>query len=106
MPAPTPSPAPPSTPTPTPVSGFGAGRDAFVTTLYAEILGRPPEQSALLFWSGTLASGVKPQVVAQAIFASAEHQSLLKLHLVPTISFQRAFDHALQVEQQAARSHI
>ena len=58
---PTPGGPPPTTtpggPTVTPPSGFGPGRDAFVTTLYREILDRPAEPRGLRFWARRLAAG-------------------------------------------------
>jgi hypothetical protein len=46
--------APSATPPPAALrfSGFGAGRDAFVTTLYVQILGQNPNQADLSHWSG------------------------------------------------------
>ena len=66
-------PAPPVVPTPVPVaSGFGPSRDAFVTALYRELLGRSPEPSGLRFWAARLAAGVSPMSVARAIATSTE----------------------------------
>lgn len=93
------------TPAPTPlVSGYGAGRDAFVTTLYAEDLGRKPESSALTFWSRRLAAGVKPQTVALAIWGSPEHRALVNQHLVTPVTFRRSYADALSAGRRAARS--
>jgi Domain of unknown function (DUF4214) len=84
-------------------SGFGAGRDAFVRTLYLEDLGRPPESSGLRFWSGVLFAGVKPKTVAVAIWNSPEHRTLVKQHLAPGIPFRRSYADALFAGRQAAR---
>ena len=65
-----------STPQTTP-SGFGPGRDAFVTSLYSDVLGRSPEPAGLSFWSKQLASKVRPKTVARAFWASRERQILL-----------------------------
>jgi hypothetical protein len=90
-------PPPPVTPPPPPSgSGFGAGRDAFVTTLYRDILGRAPEALGLRFWSGVLAAGVRPSVVAVAIWDSAEHRRLLRLRLAPHFPLAAAYADALQ----------
>jgi hypothetical protein len=89
-------------------SGFGAGRDAFVTTLYTEDLGRSPEPSGLQFWSGRLAARVKPKTVALAIWRFPEHRALVKQHLAPPISFRRSFADAIHAAHQATlrpRSH-
>jgi len=87
------------------VSGFGAGRDAFVTTLYLEALGRLPEPSGLRFWSGVLDKGVRPKTVAAAIWKSPEHRSLVRQHLAPGIPFRRSHFDALFAGRQAARLH-
>jgi Putative Ig domain/PKD domain len=84
------------------VSGFGAGRDAFVVTLYREDLGRLPEPSGFRFWSRTLAWGVKPPTVARAIWRSREHRTLQRLHLAPSMSFPRSFSNAMKAGSQAA----
>lgn len=89
-------------------SGFGAGRDAFVTTLYHDDLNRLPEPQGLKFWSRTLARGVKPVTVAQAIWRSREHRALQSRHLAPSMSFRRSFSDAMKAGFQAAhprRSH-
>jgi uncharacterized repeat protein (TIGR01451 family) len=91
-------------PTPPPlVSGFGAARDAFVITLYLEILGRDPELSALRFWAGLLAGGVGPRVVALAIWDSPEHLTLLSEGKAPDIPFPKAFSDALAAAAVAGR---
>ena len=84
-------------------SGFGRDRDAFVATLYRELLGRAPEPQGLDFWSGRLAAGVRPLAVAVAIVTSAEHRELVSLNLVPRISLRRAFADALSAGKEAAR---
>ena len=70
-----------------PASGFGSGRDAFVTALYRENLGRLPEPSGLRFWSGLLARKIQPRTVAFAIWRSPEHRSLLSRHVVSLFPF-------------------
>jgi len=86
-------------------SGFGAGRDAYVVTLYTEDLARKPELSGLDFWSRVLAEGVKAKTVAVAIWNSPEHGSLVKQHLAPGILFRRSYSDALFAGRQAARLH-
>jgi len=83
--------------TPLVPSGFGSGRDAFVETLYEQILGRPPMQSELDYWSGILASGVGPHQVARLIWNSQEHRTLVRLGEAPGISKERAYLDALAV---------
>ena len=86
---------------PTP-SGSGTGRDAFVTTLYVENLGRLPEPSGLRYWSGLLAVGVKPKTVARAIWGSPEHHFREARGLVHPISFARTLADALRADHLAA----
>ena len=57
-----PPPAPPVSPL---SSGFGVGRDAFVTKFYKEVLGHGPDQATLSYWSGLLLAGESPRPVAQ-----------------------------------------
>jgi hypothetical protein len=83
-------------------SGFGAGRDAFVTTLYLEQLGRLPEPSGLWFWSGRLALGVRPASVAASIWASSEHRLLQQQGRAPHISLAQSYADALRAGRLAA----
>jgi hypothetical protein len=82
-------------------SGFGAGRDAFVTTLYVEILNRQPEPSGLRFWSGLLTAKVNTRTVAGAIWRAPEHRALVRQHKAPSIGFKQAFTDALLASRQA-----
>jgi hypothetical protein len=82
-------------PGPPPRSGYGAGIDAFVTTLYREQLGRNPGRDGLRYWGGLLARGMTPATVAQAIWNSAEHRALLSSHTAPPISLARSFADAI-----------
>ena len=86
-------------------SGYGAGRDAFVTTLYTEDLGRTPELQGLRFWSGVLAAETKPKTVALAIYDLPEHRADLAKGDVPSIPFHSSYANALRAGQQAARSY-
>jgi hypothetical protein len=88
-----------SSATPTIPSGHGPGRDAFVEDLYPLILGREPHQSELDYWSGVLARGVAPTIVARSIWNSQEHRSLVRTHKVPPISFETAYRKALIYSQ-------
>lgn len=92
--------SPPVTPQPT-SSGFGLGRDAFVSTLYKDLLGRAPEPAGLFFWSKQLASKTKTSSVARSIWFSRERHILLKEHKAPTISFRHAFREASNAWKQA-----
>jgi hypothetical protein len=61
----------------------GIGRDAFVTTLYTNYLGRLPEPSGLRYWTGLLSRGVRPENVARYIWNSREHRILVNQHPIP-----------------------
>jgi hypothetical protein len=89
---------------PSPPSGFGAGRDAFVTALYLEDLGRSPEPAGLAFWSRSLAAGVKPRTVALAIYLSPEHRLRVAQGLVAPVGFLTSYNDALRAGQLAAAS--
>ena len=97
---PTPSPSPLPTPSPSP-SPFGPGRDAFVMTLYREVLGRIPETQGLWFWSGVLARGVAPLKVAVSLWNSPEHQVLRFYGLAPHVSFAQSYGDALNSARRA-----
>jgi hypothetical protein len=82
-------------------SGFGKGRDAFVTSLYNEVLGRAPEPAGLFFWSKHLASKMKPEAVATSFWVSRERRILLSEHKAPPIRFGRALSDANKAWKQA-----
>jgi len=84
-------------------SGFGAGPDAFVKTLYNEVLGRAPEPAGLFFWSKQLASKAKPKAVASAFLASRERHILLSEHVAPRITLGRALSDATLASKQATK---
>jgi hypothetical protein len=84
-------------------SGFGGGRDAFVTTRYNEVLGRAPEPAGLFFWSKQLASTVKPSTVARSFWHSRERKTLVNAHEAPPINLGSAFRDARQAWRQAVR---
>jgi Putative Ig domain/Domain of unknown function (DUF4214)/PKD domain len=85
------------------VSGYGPGPDAFVTTLYNQVLGRAPEPAGLLFWSKQLASKVKPRTIATAFWASRERHILQREHKAPPIAFGRALKSAAHAWKQATK---
>ena len=77
--------------TPVVASGQGTGRDAFVETLYSQILNRDPAQNELDYWTRLLARGFTPYVVATAIWHSQEHRSLMRSHMAPDIPLRDAY---------------
>jgi hypothetical protein len=81
--------------TPVMPSGFGAGRDAYIEALYPGMLGRDVTQSDLDYWSGVLASGRSPNVVATLIWRSPEHRALLRTHTSPGVPYNIAYRYAL-----------
>ncbi len=88
------------------VSGYGTGRDAFVTELFRKDLGRMPDPGELQLWSGRLAAGVRPQAVARRIWGGNEHRKLVKSGQVARIGFERSFRDAVVAKQQAIRRHL
>jgi hypothetical protein len=87
---------------PTLSSGFGAGRDAFVTALYRLHHGRDPEPAGLRFWSGRLARGIKPVAVARAIRSSREHAVAVREGLLRPVGLRRSYAQAMQAGRRAA----
>jgi hypothetical protein len=86
-------------------SGFGADSDAFVTTLYVQILGQNPDQAVLSHWSGLLFAGMSPLTVVRKLWKSPAQHALQTMGLDPPISFRRAYHDALQAGRQAQRMH-
>ena len=58
---------------------------AFVTTLYAEVLGRTPDIAGFEFWVQILARGVNESAVASAFWNSREHVVLVASGRAPLI---------------------
>jgi Domain of unknown function (DUF4214) len=75
-------------------SGYGAGRDAFVESLYPQILGRSPTQSELDYWSKSLARGISANAVADRIWNSQEHRALVRMNEAPGIPLRKAYQTA------------
>jgi hypothetical protein len=92
-----------SSATPLVPSGFGAGRDAFVDALYPGILGRDASQSEEDYWSGVLARGVSPNVVATLIWQSQEHRTELRAHTSPGVPYHIAYRYALFIGDKAGQ---
>jgi uncharacterized repeat protein (TIGR01451 family) len=84
-----------------PSSGFGAGRDAFVTALYADILDREPEPAGLRYWAKLLARRVRPTTEAITIWNSKEHRRLVQDHTAPHVTLSRAYSEALSAWRKA-----
>jgi hypothetical protein len=82
-------------------SGFGAGRDSFVDSLFPAILGRNPTQAEEDYWSGVLARGVSPNVVATLIWDSREHRTELRMHTSPGVPYHVAYRYALFIGDKA-----
>ena len=78
---------------------------AIVTTLYQDMLGRAAEPKGLHFWMGRMESGARTANVAQKIWTSVEHRTLVHNHTAPKISLRAALKRALSAGRKAARSH-
>jgi len=87
-------------------SGYGVGRDVFVTTFYAEALGRVPESGGLRYWSGRLYSGASPRSVARAIWDRPERLARAGRAIAPAATLGRAYADALRAGRTAARSGV
>ncbi len=70
-------------------TGFGLGRDLYISALFPGILGRSPTESELYFWSRKLRRGASTQQVANEIWQSKEHRLLIKEHRAPNIPLKR-----------------
>jgi hypothetical protein len=88
-----------------PRSRIAAGRNAFITTLYRENLGRVPSPSDLQFWSRGLAAGVGLRNVALKIWTSPETRALVSQGVVPPITFRHTLIDALRDGLQAVRTY-
>jgi hypothetical protein len=91
------------------ISGFGSGPDAFVKTLYNEVLARAPEPAGLSFWSKQLASKVRVKTIDTSFWLSRERHLLLSEHKAPSISFRRALRDATKAQKLATKvsaSHL
>jgi hypothetical protein len=78
-------------------SGYGSGRDAYVEALYPQILGRVATQSDVDYWARLLASGVHADIVAEDIWNSQEHKTLVRNGDAPGIPLQTAYLHAYAI---------
>jgi hypothetical protein len=83
-------------------SGFGAGRDAFVTELYRLHLGRDPEPKGHRYWARLLARGMKPMAVVRVIWSSREHRAAVRERHVPRVSLSRSYAQAIRAGNRAA----
>jgi hypothetical protein len=81
--------------TPVAPSGYGPGRDAFVESLYTQILGRNALQSEVDYWSSVLARGATTNRVANLIWNSREHRTLVRNHEAPGIPLRIAYRNAI-----------
>ena len=77
--------------TPCVPSAHGSGRDAYVEALYPQILGRKATQCEVDYWARVLASGVRADVVAELVWKSREHRSLVRSGEAPNIPLGRAY---------------
>jgi hypothetical protein len=87
-----------------PRSGYGPGRDAFVTTLYNSDLRRLPEPEELKYWSEILADGLEPKIVAFEIYRSPEHRKLVHLKLLSSVAFRRTYTEAMTAGHRAEQA--
>ncbi|WP_422927452.1 Ig-like domain repeat protein [Singulisphaera sp. PoT] len=94
-----------SIPKPAPSSsGYGPVPDAFVTTLYREVLNRLPEPAGLQYWSGKLVARVRPFRLVRAVFRSPERRVLDVLHTPPRLGLRRVLADATRAARQARKA--
>jgi hypothetical protein len=76
-------------------TGYGFGRDAFVEALYSTMLGRPANESEVVYWDRLLVLGVlSPQQVADRIWFSLEHRTEQRNGTAPGIPLKIAYRQA------------
>ncbi|MHC5537915.1 hypothetical protein ACYOEI_06755 [Singulisphaera rosea] len=85
------------------VSGFGRGRDAFVSTLFRDF-GRDPSLRELRYWSRLMAAGANPQSVALGIWRGSRHRMGRIPGLAAPMTFRRSFSDALLAALKANRN--
>lgn len=97
--------APPAKPRTT-GSGYGAGYDAFVITVFRETLGHDPTPALLLAYARAMATKVlRPDVVTSAIWSSSEHRLQIARKVALNIPFSRVYQdavHAMSTGKPAA----
>jgi hypothetical protein len=72
-------------------TGYGLGRDLFINYFYPGALDRAPVESELEYWSGLLAKGVKPEIIASAIWNSQERRLLVNEGLAPKYTLKEVY---------------
>lgn len=77
-------------------SGYGAGYDAFVTTVFRETLGHNPTQYQLNVFARALATKtMQPLIFTQAIWFSPVHVTEIINHVAPSFGLARIYQDAL-----------
>jgi hypothetical protein len=87
----------------TPMNPRARSADAFVTTLYNEVLGRNPEPSGFAYWTNRWLGSASPMSIMQGFARSAERLALVSAGRAPTIPLRVAYSDALRASRQAAR---
>jgi hypothetical protein len=91
------------TPSVTPALPRYRAGDSFVTTLYAEVLGRAPEPEGFHNWMRRYMAGTSPLIIMQGFARSPERHTLEKEGLAPSIPLRVAYNDALRAAHQAAQ---
>ena len=92
--------------TPVNPSGFGAGRDAFVETMYYETFGREIKQRELDHLARPLFRGMDPNTLATILWRSPEHRAMLRSHQAHADRFAEAYREALASGRAARSAHL
>jgi hypothetical protein len=84
-------------PPPMPASGYGAGYDAFIITVFREILGHDPTPYQLDVFAQDLATkAMQPQIFTQAIWFCQEHVNEIINHVAPSFGLPRVYQDAVR----------
>jgi Domain of unknown function (DUF4214) len=87
--------------TPVVPPGREPSRDAFIETLYTQILGFDASESDLHHWTRALERGEDRERIAIALWDSKEHRLLVRRHESPGIRFRKAYLDALEAARRA-----
>ena len=87
-----------------PLARHERGGVAFVTTMYLDVLARSTEPEGLRFWIGRINVGARAANIADQIWTSKEHRSLVREHAAPKISLSAAYKDSIRAWKHAARS--
>ncbi len=89
-----------------PVSGFGADRDAFVITLYRELLGRLPTQAELVAAASRLKKAASYKALLKKLTGLPAYRRARKLHHGTGIAPAQAYRDAIAARDRAGSARV